>query len=286
MAKSFKNIKQYFLILLILITATIWTVYFSEPDDNLHIYFFDVGQGDSELIQRGDWQILIDGGPDDLVLERLSEVMPIEDRKIEEIIITHPHADHISGLNEVLKRYEVGKIVLTKIEYESDTYENLINLINEKQIKTTTPAIGDIEYVFDQGKITYLWPGNEVLNYQNNTNNTSIVFRFDYRNFNCVFSGDAEIESWQKIFDNSSNFLHNVLAIKIPHHGSKTGLSNEMLKIINPKIAIISLGENNKFGFPHQEILDALEENKIEVYRTDIKKTINLSTNEENWEIK
>jgi competence protein ComEC len=286
MAKKIDNLKQFFLIALTLITITIWVVYFSQPDDKLHIYFFDVGQGDSELIQKGNWQILIDGGPDDLIVEKISEVMPIDDRKIEEVIITHPHADHISGLNEVIKRYEIGKIVLTKVEYESETYKNLLKLIEEREIETTAPNIGDVEYVFDQGKITYLWPGKETPNFQNNLNNTSLVFRLDYGEFNCIFSGDAERESWIEIFKNSRKYLENIIAIKIPHHGSRTGLNMEMTEAISPKIAIISLGINNKFGFPHQEILDNLEKTKTTIYRTDREKTINLSTNGESWEIK
>jgi len=286
MVKKAAKLKLFFLFVLALITATIWSVYFSQPDEKLNIYFFDVGQGDAELIQKANWQILVDGGPDDIVIERISNVMPIDDRKIETIIITHPHADHITGLIEVINRYEIEKIILTKVGYESATYKSLLELIDKKKIKTITPKIGDVEYLFDQGKITYLWPGEEVSRFENNLNNSSIVFRFDYGDFNCIFSGDAEIESWTEIFKKQKNNLPDIDVIKIPHHGSRTGLNENMTNIMRPNIAIISLGLNNKYGFPHQEILDILAKNKTRVYRTDQEKTINIRTDGKNYEIK
>lgn len=286
MVKKAAKLKLFFLFVLALITATIWSVYFSQPDEKLNIYFFDVGQGDAELIQKANWQILVDGGPDDIVIERISNVMPIDDRKIETIIITHPHADHITGLIEVINRYEIEKIILTKVGYESATYKSLLELIDKKKIKTITPKIGDVEYLFDQGKITYLWPGEEVSRFENNLNNSSIVFRFDYGDFNCIFSGDAEIESWTEIFKKQKNNLPDIDVIKIPHHGSRTGLNENMTNIMRPDIAIISLGLNNKYGFPHQEILDILAKNKTRVYRTDQEKTINIRTDGKNYEIK
>ena len=286
MVKKAAKLKLFFLFVLALITATIWSVYFSQPDEKLNIYFFDVGQGDAELIQKANWQILVDGGPDDIVIERISNVMPIDDRKIETIIITHPHADHITGLIEVINRYEIEKIILTKVGYESATYKSLLELIDKKKIKTITPKIGDVEYLFDQGKITYLWPGEEVSRFENNLNNSSIVFRFDYGDFNCIFSGDAEIESWTEIFKKQKNNLPDIDVIKIPHHGSRTGLNENMTNIMRPDIAIISLGLNNKYGFPHKEILDILAKNKTRVYRTDQEKTINIRTDGKNYEIK
>lgn len=286
MVKKAAKLKLFFLFVLALITATIWSVYFSQPDEKLNIYFFDVGQGDAELIQKANWQILVDGGPDDIVIERISNVMPIDDRKIETIIITHPHADHITGLIEVINRYEIEKIILTKVDYESATYKSLLELIDKKKIKTITPKIDDVEYLFDQGKITYLWPGEEVSRFENNLNNSSIVFRFDYGDFNCIFSGDAEIESWTEIFKKQKNNLPDIDVIKIPHHGSRTGLNENMTNIMRPDIAIISLGLNNKYGFPHKEILDILAKNKTRVYRTDQEKTINIRTDGKNYEIK
>ncbi|MDD3086463.1 MAG: MBL fold metallo-hydrolase [Patescibacteria group bacterium] len=286
MVKKAAKLKLFFPFVLALITATIWSVYFSQPDEKLNIYFFDVGQGDAELIQKANWQILVDGGPDDIVIERISNVMPIDDRKIETIIITHPHADHITGLIEVINRYEIEKIILTKVGYESATYKSLLELIDKKKIKTITPKIGDVEYLFDQGKITYLWPGEEVSRFENNLNNSSIVFRFDYGDFNCIFSGDAEIESWTEIFKKQKNNLPDIDVIKIPHHGSRTGLNENMTNIMRPDIAIISLGLNNKYGFPHQEILDILAKNKTRVYRTDQDKSINIRTDGKNYEIK
>lgn len=286
MAKNLKKLKYFIIVILAFITLSVWITYFSQPDEKVNLYFFDVGQGDSQLIQKGSWQILIDGGPDDSVIEKISSVMPLDDRKIEEIIITHPHTDHISGLNEIIERYKIGKIVLTGVEYESEVYKNLLRLIENKKIPTTTPKKLDVEYVFDKGKITYLWPEDDIGLTEKNINNTSIVFLFEYGKFTSLMTGDAEIDSWQKIINNNKSLIEGIIAVKIPHHGSRTGFNEEVIKIVDPKITIMSLGANNKFGFPHKEIVDLLSTIDSQNYRTDLDKDINLSTDGDNWQIK
>ncbi len=284
--KLIQNWRIYLLIFLALLTLAIWSAYFKEPDSNLHIFIFDIGQGDSELIQKGNYQILIDGGPDDSVIAQLGKVMPLEDREIEEIILTHPHADHVTGLVDVLEHYKVDRIVYSKVDYSSNIYQSFISKIEEKNIPVTNPNIGETEDVFDQGKITYLWPGKNAESYKENLNNTSEVFRFDYGKFSGLFTGDAELPVWQEIISKNKNLILNITFLKVAHHGSNTGTSDEIASTIDPHIAIISCGQNNKYGFPHKKTIGALEKIGADIYRTDLLGTINISTNGENWSVK
>jgi len=275
--KFIENWRIYFLIFLALLALAIWTAYFKEPDDNLHIFVLDVGQGDAILLQKENRQILIDGGPDDKVISELGKVMPIEDREIEEVILTHPHADHVTGLVSILERYKVDKIEYSGIDYESNIYKSFLLEAQNKNIPTLTPKIGETELVFDRGKITFLWPGNNAEIYKNNLNNTSEVFRFDYGNFSALFPGDCEVECWQGIISNNKNLIGNITFLKVAHHGSKNGTTQEILDLIKPKIAAISLATNNKFGFPHKEAMDILQQIGVDIYRTDTNGIIDIS---------
>lgn len=288
--KLVENWRIYALIFLALLALAIWSVYFQEPDKNLHIYILDVGQGDAILIQKENYQILIDGGPDDSVIAQLGKVMPIEDRKIEEIILTHPHADHVGGFSEIISRYKVDKVRYSGIDYESNTYNNFLAEIKTRNILTSRPKIGEVETIFDnepfEGRITFLWPGEKVDGYKDNLNNTSEVFRFDYGNFSAIFPGDCEIECWQEITRENKNLISNIVFLKVSHHGSRNGTTDQIINSINPKIAAVSLAKKNKFGFPHKEAMDALQKISADIYRTDLLGTIDLSTNGNSWQIK
>ena len=281
--KFFENWRIYLLIFLALLALAIWSVYFKEPDENLHIFVLDVGQGDAILIQKTNYQILIDGGPNDSVIAQLGKVMPVEDQEIEEVILSHPHADHVSGLIEVLKRYKVDKVGYNGIDYNSGVYRDFLAEIKDKNIPTEIPMINKIESVFDQGKITFLWPGNNAQGYKDNLNNTSEVFRFDYGSFSALLPGDCEIECWQGIIANNKNLIANVVFLKVAHHGSKNGTTEENISIINPKIAAISLAKDNKFSFPHKQTLELLQKIGADIYRTDLNSTIDISTDGEHW---
>jgi len=282
-----KNLKYYLILFLALILVLIWSVYLQEPDTKIHIYIFDVGQGDAELIQKNNFQILVDGGPDNSVITKLGEVMPIEDREIEEVILTHPHADHLSGLIQVLSRYKVKKIVYSGVNYDSSIYSEFSKIISENQIAIEIPTIGQSE-ITSAGELTYFWPGKNGNNQSDNLNNTSEVFQFDCGEFSAVFSGDCETDCWEKIEEANKKELKNVDYLKISHHGSKNGTNKELIDILKPKFVTISLGKNNKYGFPHKETVDILESSGADIYRTDLLGTIDISIADDgrNWQIK
>lgn len=284
--KLAENWRLYFLIFLALLALAIWSVYLKEPDNNLHIFVMDVGQGDSELIQRGNYQILIDGGPDDSLIAELGKVMPVEDREIEEVILTHPHADHVTGLVTILDRYKVDKVVYSGIDYSSGVYKDFQDALKIKKIPTHVPKIGETEAVFGQGKITYLWPGENAENFKDNLNNTSEVFRLDFAKFSALFPGDCEVECWKQIESKNKNLIADVVFLKVAHHGSRNGSFDENINIIKPKIAVVSLSKDNKYGFPHKDAMDALQKIGADIYRTDLLRVQDISTDGNNWAVR
>ncbi|TSC93461.1 MAG: competence protein ComEC [Candidatus Berkelbacteria bacterium Athens1014_28] len=280
------NFKAWILIFLFFLTVAIWSVYFKEPDNSLQVILLDVGQGDAVLIEKGSWQVLIDGGPDNKIVEKLSKYMPLEDRKIEEVILTHPHADHVTGLGGIISRYEIGKINYNGLNYNSKIYESFLQKTKEKNIPVSVPKIGEEEKIFDKGVIKFLWPGENASTYSDNLNNTSEVFKFTYGNFSALFSGDAETEVWQEIEKNNLSDISNLVYFKVPHHGSKNGVDDILANIIKPKISTISCGKNNQFGFPHKEATEALIKAGSDIYRTDQNGDIVLKTDGEKWKVK
>lgn len=241
-------------------------------DGNVHIFYLNVGQGDAELIQKSDQQILIDGGPDDSVLSEIGKVMPASDRKIETVILSHPHADHISGLNLILDRYEIGQIYYSGVLYESSVYKEFLSKAKAKNIPIIIPKIGQTENYFTNGVLTFLWPGEKYENLAiKNLNNSSEVVKFCYFSHCALFTGDIETDEQVTMISyyvaTSGSFQSEVL--KLPHHGSVNGTNQALLDLVKPKYAVIEVGANNNYGHPHAAVLDLLNKNNITYYRTD-----------------
>jgi len=267
-----KSTTKYFFVVLLLLLFFVWfSVAKSPSDPYIHAYFLNVGQGDSILIAKGDFQVLIDGGPDDTVLSELGRVMPIYDRKIEIVILTHPHADHLTGLNLVLDRYQVEKIYGTGVLYDTNTYLNFLNKIKNSSSNSAgyiVPKIGEKIQLFGDSSLEFLWPG-EIYNQKNeeNLNNASIVTKFCYISSCALLMGDMETDEQKKMIDTGVNIQADL--IKIAHHGSENGTNLLLLEQVNPRYAVISLGKDNKFGHPHQSIVDLIKGKNIELFRTD-----------------
>ena len=269
---------KYILGVLVLLLFFLWAEIVRSPsDNNVHIYFFNVGQGDSILIEKGSYQILIDGGPDDSLLSRLGKSMPISDRKIETVILTHPHSDHLRGIDLVLDCYEVGEVYSTGVLHTSNTHLEFLEKIKEKNIVYKIPKIGESITPYENAKLEFLWPG-EKYNGQTveNLNNTSEVSRFCYYS-ECVFlPGDLEIDGQNEMFGKSEKENIEIKSdlLKIPHHGSINANGEILYDKIIPTYAVISVGADNKFGHPHIKTLDILEKKGIRPYRTDRDGTI------------
>jgi competence protein ComEC len=238
----------------------------------LAVNFFDVGQGDAIFIETPERnQILIDGGPSPLILEKLGKEMPFYDRSIDLIILTHPEFDHLSGLNEVLKRYRVENILWTGITRDTAEYQEWLKLIsNEKANIKIAKSNQKIKWSIlnpDQYlKILYPFENLEGERFKD-SNNTSIVSKLVFGENSFLFTGDAYKETEREILGRGVDIDSDIL--KVSHHGSKTSTSEEFLKEVSPEIAVISVGKGNSYGHPHQEVLEILAKYGIRILRTD-----------------
>jgi len=273
---------KYILIALILGAVFVWYNVAKSPtaDENKNdstIIFCDVGQGDAIIIEKGNYQILIDGGPDDSVLICLGKYLPAWDRQIEKVILTHPHADHLTGLREVANRYEVGEVYYSGVDYDSNGYVEFKQLLSDKKITTNVPKIGDTIQPYENATLTFLWPGDRYQNVtEENLNNTSEAVKFCYFT-NCVLLlGDLETDGQAAMFGDAANLNRDfsVSLLKLAHHGSTNGTNQLLLDTIKPKYAIAEVGANNKYGHPHQAVIDLLTQDNIQLSRTDRDGTI------------
>lgn len=251
-------------------------------DGKLHVIICDVGQGDGILIRTPNGSdILVDGGPDDAILNCLANHMPFWDRTIELMVLTHPHVDHAAGLVSVLKRYTVLHFVTEKVLGSTATYERLEDELAAQKLSAQYLFSGDRIDLTDKTELLTLWPSREWLNLSElqaknepnlDLNGFCLVQLFTYGNFTLLLTGDASSVSEDKI----AAEVGKVDVLKVPHHGSKTGMSDYFLSQINPAIAIISVGARNKYGHPAKTALDLLNFHKIKTFRTDQNKTVEV----------
>lgn len=253
----------------------------------LEIDFLDVGQGDSILIKtpQGD-DILIDGGPDASVLDRLGRNLPFYDRDIELMILTHPHSDHVAGLVEVLKRYEVKRVLYTGALHTSPDYLEWLKIIKEKNIPMETVKVGNRFQFGTDLYLDILYPFEELTNQKfKELNDSSIVSRLVYGQTSFLLTGDAPQEVEEKLLQSAGAgapvyplTLLKADVLKVGHHGSRYSSSLEFLEAVKPQYAVIQVGKDNKFGHPHLVILRRLENLGIKIFRTDLDGEIRIKS--------
>jgi len=246
----------------LLITAIlVWTAVLNMPDGKLHVSVLDVGQGDAILIQTPNSQnILIDGGPSPLAINlELSKKLPFWDRSIDLIVLTQPQADHITGLIETVQRYNVKQIIAPGVTSDSVTYNHWLKLVNDKEIEYKTAHAAQ-ELALGNGiKIEVLHPPPTLLQgTSDDIDNNGLVLRLTWSDISFLFTGDINKEAELHLISHRANLKSTVL--KVAHHGSKTSTSSQFLAVVDPKAAVISAGEDNRFGHPHPEIVSKLKE--------------------------
>lgn len=256
--------------LLVVLSILFLVTYQSGIEGDLQVYFFDVGQGDAILIRTPSHQnIIIDGGPDNSFITKLGETLPFYDKKIDLMILTHPHDDHIFGLVEVLKRYQVNQVLYSGALHSTDAYLEWLSVIRDKNISLKIALAGQ-EYVFGKVKLKVIYPFEDFTNIKvENLNNSSVVVQLIYNKVKFLFTGDLEIEGEEEILQSSVFNLQSEV-IKVGHHGSDTSLSEKFLEQILPKYAIIQVGEDNKFGHPSLRTLFRFRRLGIKIFRTDL----------------
>lgn len=259
--------KKIFLIIIILsVSLYVLGSYFSwVKTDCFKVIFFDVGQGDSALIiTPGGKTILIDGGPDEKILRGLGEVMPFWYRQIDLLVITHAHDDHIVGLIEFSRRYQIRRVLYNNLNFKTPALEALIKIFKNKKIFLTEAKVGQ-SYKFALNCSFDILSANKEAGLDEN--DYSIVAAWRCLNKNILLTGDAGLKVEQELLINDINLHSDIL--KIAHHGSDTANSEDFLKTVNPMVSVISVGLNNKFKHPNGIILERLQKMAVDIYRTD-----------------
>ena len=241
----------------------------------LLIRFYDVGQGDAILIEKGTTQILIDGGPNDQILTYLGRDLLPWDREIELLVLTHPHADHLSGLIPVIERYKVDRILYYPSFYDTVGYGKFQKLVNEEGAEVLSAQAGG-RIGLDELSLQLLWPTDNFRD--GNVNNESIVMLLDYQYFEALLLGDAE-----KDVQNRLGVTADVDLIKVGHHGSANGSYEPLLRRVRPELAIISAGAKNSYGHPHQQTLNLFAKIGITLLRTDLNGTVTVRSDGRNF---
>lgn len=261
-----KKLRYLFICILILLLSSCSTSTSINYKDVMKVHFIDVGQGDAVLVQVNNINLLIDAGPKENKKDILQYLNSLKISTLDYVIATHPHEDHIGNMFSIINQYNINKFYAPKVTHTSKSFEKMIEALisKNKQINvldTNTKSInlGDNTdfYIFSPLPIDY----------GQNLNLYSAVFKIKYKNTSFLFTGDSENLNENEIL--SKNLPINADVLKVAHHGSSTSTSISFLNAVNPKIAVISVGKDNKFNHPTKEVLSNLDNQVKYIYRTD-----------------
>lgn len=270
-------------------------------DNRLHLVFCDVGQGDGILIYQKQTQIVVDAGPDGKILSCLSRHMPFWDRRIELAIITNADLDHYGGFIDIVQRYDVGAFGTNMIGKNDKAFEALEDEIEKEKI-----PVSGLNYsgavTLKKLKLTVLWPskeelanvvtpaeGSKVLGATTDTtvNPYSLVLKLSYGAFDALLTGDIVPPATDEMAEGIGGLEGGGFEVlKVPHHGSKNGLTQKLVEKTKPQLAVISAGKNNRFGHPHKEVIELLSDKAIKILRTDTEGEIEIVTDGATWQVK
>lgn len=277
-AEAFKNRwREYLIGVLVLSNIFVWVVVFQrQTDETLKVYFLDIGQGDAILIDSPmHGRALIDGGKNLQVLSELGKVLPFNDRRIDIVIATHPDADHIGGLPEVVSRYDVGLFIWSGVVTDKSVDVELRKRLEEKKIDTLVAERGMTVNFGDGSRLIILFPNQDVSRLD--TNDASIVAKLIYGDESFLLTGDSPIKI-ENILLNLDKEILDSDVLKVGHHGSRTSTGISFTEAVSPEYAVISAGKNNSYGHPHQSVLDILEKAGAKIISTAESGTIIFET--------
>ena len=278
--------KKTLTFIVILICAALAYLSDYKPDeitvsnDGLKVSFFDVGQGDSTFIELPDGEtMLIDAAnPEDgeFIKEKIERTGY---KKIDYLVATHPHSDHIGGMAEIVNEFEIGNVYMPKVSHNTSSFEKLVDAISQKNIKIKEAKAGTVVFEKEDLKAYILSPKRDY----EDLNNYSVVLKLEYKDTDFLFTGDAEKEVEHELLKSGADLKAQVL--KVGHHGSSTSSDKKFISAVSPQYAVISCGEDNDYGHPHKETLKVLESSGTEILRTDILGDIKVFSDGENIKV-
>lgn len=241
-----------------------------EYENDLNVYFLDVGQADAILIENFGSYALIDAGNNSDGNRLVSYFKDMGIKGFKHVVATHAHEDHIGGMDEIINNFKISNFYMPEYLTTTKTFEDVLDAIDTNNLEITVPRVGEVFYLND-AKIEVVHAEED----PKDINDSSIVLRLIYGANSILFMGDASTRVEKQLLDR--NISSDVL--KLGHHGSKYSSMPEFLDAVSPIYAIISVGKNNKYNHPHQVTLDKLKNRNIKIYRTDEDGTIKLTSN-------
>lgn len=229
----------------------------------------DIGQGDSLYIRSPQGKnIVIDGGPDNSAIYALDRYLPQYNRTIDLLILTHPDADHLVAFNEMLERYDVRAVLMTRVAHSSATYSHFLELLDKYDVRSIEPY--QFRYIDIENGIRFivLYPRDAMADQEpEEVNATSVVVRLEYEGGSVLLTGDTTKEVERQLV--AHGFIDHATILKVAHHGSDTSSDQLFLEAVQPDIAVISVGKDNKFNHPHSAVLQRLSRVTSHILRTD-----------------
>ena len=270
--------------IIVIIFSIFWALYSDELNNTysvpvygeLEVYFLDVGQADSILITCNNESMLIDAGnnEDGKLLVDYFNKLKISNFKY--LVGTHPHEDHIGGLDDIIYNFNIDNIYIPDVITTTKTFTDVLSAMDNKKLEYNVPKIGD-KFLLGDAVIQVLYTGTD----SNDLNNTSIVLRLDFGEVSFLFTGDATDKTEAILLNKNID----VDILKVGHHGSKYSSSDKFLNNVSPEYAIISVGNPNTYGHPHNETINKLNNRNIKMYRTDKDDSIIVNTDGKNINI-
>lgn len=272
------------IIALFLASLSLWYVLLADNNKLFNIFMLNIGQGDSILISKNYYQILVDTGRSESTLSKVKQYMPYGDNEIELLILSHLDSDHIGGAKNIIDHMKVDEIWTIDWQKDTDTVRELKSKVEEKIILTKFVRAGEeknIKIRESEIKIKSLNPYGYELDSEGNNN--SIVVKVSYGDIDILLTGDLEKEGEKTLIDKNIDLQSEIL--KVGHHGSKSSSSQEFIDKVKPEISLISVGKNS-YGHPGQDIQDRLKNINSKIYRTDESGTIKINSDGKNILVK
>lgn len=236
--------------------------------NELQVHFIDVGQADSILVQCGKYNMLIDAGKNEDGRFVVNYLKQKGVKRLDYVICTHPHEDHIGGMDNVINEFRINTLIMPKVSHATRSFQDVVNAIYKNNLTIIRPVAG-ISYKLGHAEFTIIAPNRD---YGENLNNWSVGIKLSYGSNHFILCGDAEEESEQDICSNGIDIRADVL--KLNHHGSFTGTTTELLDAVKPSAVVISCAAMNIYNHPNKNIMKRIKKRKIDVYRTDLQGTV------------